>query len=477
LIDRFGGVARPVVRSPAPPTRKKEAMTQFKANSRVKKNISSDLSPTMLDAMLYGACQGYQGSVSANRRTEDALIKRGLITYDHNVMGTDGDHWLYPVITAKGWTFLWETNKVTRPADDDRLPIGSALEEAHPSDPVVTPFPKAWTDALDAAAHRPYGRFPAMVAGSVIASLGERGLATLAPVREDADWETKRGYDFCLTPAGWDAVNLERPADPDRLTLAEALAFVPTADMDGRVKMGFRFTSLGDAARLSLMTVDHPDQPIREGDRVEITWKMSGSKSVGTVDRITDDSVSWAIEEGTRVGQAYSSVYRRVVTIRVLATVEERKHPARLTLERALEEAYAPSEPTGDLDVVWVEGITLKDLLEDVQADQEPTPKPGRKPTVISISARLYRMGFGRYSTILRNTAATTGFMVRKGTMRDTVSVTWRPGSEFDSYSPENYRREVERNREYMAGLYVQALKDAGYKVTSNGYTVTVSPS
>lgn len=448
-------------------------MTQFKANGRVKKNISSDLSPTMLDVLLYGARCGYQGTVNTNRRTEEALGRRGLITCNHNVRDNAGDLWLYPVITLKGWVFLWETNKVTRPADDGRLPIGSALAEAYAgTGPVVIPFPEEWTEAVQEAARRPYGRFPLRTAGSVVASLTERGLAALAPVRESSDWDTKRGYDFCLTDAGWMAANIDRPADdPDRLTLAEALDFVPEADADGRVKNGFRPITTGDAVRLSLMTVDHPDQIILTGYRVELTWKMSGAKSVGIVEQITDDSISWKIEEdGHRTGKVYSSVYRRVVDIRVLATVAEQKRP-RPSLERALEMAFPSAD---DLDTPWADGITFRDLLEEAR---ESKVVSGRKPTVISISAKLARLGFGRYVSILRNTKAHTGFKVREGTVYGTVSVTWAPGSEFDHLEEDRWRQEVELNRAHMSGLYAQALKDAGYAVKYNGYTVTVSPS
>lgn len=556
------------------------------ANDFDVKAVRKSLSPVMLDALLYGARQGYQGSIRTNRRTEDALERRGLITWDHEVRDSTGDRWLSPVLTTEGWALVWYAAKVERPADEGRLPIGSALKEAY--DPTTSEaykarqagtrmltFPESWTEAIHDAARNPYGRFRLATPGHIVAALGARGLATLAPVRLGADPKNHHGYDFCLTDAGWLAAGLERPAnDPDRLSLEEALeyadqmrqdttcvglpdwpvadtrnplegclaeitfpggkrrtvrimvatpealaltenrnnsdggiyeahytvtrglvkfrvlatpeeeergdarlsleealAFLPEAGADGRVKIGFRPTTIGDAARLALMIVDRPNQVVETGDQVELTWKMTGRKTYGTVDRFTEDSISWQCPPDGRGGISYSSAYRRVVTVRVLATRAERERPARPTLEEALELAYPVAD---ELDVPWTEGVTFRDLLEEAR---EPVVRTGLKPSMASISAKLDRLGFGRYAAILRNTAALSGFRVSKGFRKGVVTVSWRPGSDFDHLNGDAYDQEVNRQREHMTELYVQALKDAGYAVRSNGHTVEVSPS
>lgn len=395
-------------------------------NGRVKKNISSDLSPMMLDALLYGARTGFQGTVKTTRRTEDALIKRGLITYDHNVTDDRGDRWIYPVITAKGWTFLWETNKVTRPADDGRLPIGSALAEAYKTGPVVKDFPESWTQALDRAAHRPYGRFPAGVPGRIIAELGKRGLAVLAPVRSNANWDLMVGYDFCLTPSGWLAVNLERPADDGRLTVEQALKIAYPEDFRGRRELG-QIAAGG-------MAVTYLDQVIEQGYLVELTWKASGDKAVGYVESISDDSISIR-RDGP--GTAYTGAYRRVLKIRVLATREERLRGVglgeRLTLEQALEEAY-PAEAT---------------------------------TAVEKVERALTGAGFGKN---VRISLYVSGFVL-VNLDDDRVKVTWKIGEEFDRLPSQEF---VDSARTRMVGLYASTLRGAGFDILErrNGHLI-----
>jgi hypothetical protein len=89
------------------------------------------ISPKMEAELRHAAENGYQGTVAyCNNRTEDALINRDLITYQHNVTDKDGDAWLFPVLTPAGWALVQELSGTGRPADDGRMTPAEALEYA-----------------------------------------------------------------------------------------------------------------------------------------------------------------------------------------------------------------------------------------------------------------------------------------------------------------------------------------------------------
>lgn len=80
------------------------------------------------------------------RRTEDALIRRGLITYDTN----RNDH--YPVITLKGWAYLEASIGFRRRAEDKgRLSLSEALEAAYPAE-YVEPVEDLYREVPEAPA-------------------------------------------------------------------------------------------------------------------------------------------------------------------------------------------------------------------------------------------------------------------------------------------------------------------------------------
>lgn len=83
------------------------------------------LSPTMIEAMEYAATYS-SGEVSVYRRTEGALLARGLISY--SVRGR-------PVVTVAGWAWL-KARGIDRPDDWGRYSLRHALTEAY--DPSVS---------------------------------------------------------------------------------------------------------------------------------------------------------------------------------------------------------------------------------------------------------------------------------------------------------------------------------------------------
>lgn len=85
------------------------------------------VSAKMHEDLLYAANfyqNPYGKFVYSTRRTEDALLRRGLITYD-----VTEDN--YPVITVKGWAYLASQGVKRRAEDPGRLTLEEALEEAY----------------------------------------------------------------------------------------------------------------------------------------------------------------------------------------------------------------------------------------------------------------------------------------------------------------------------------------------------------
>lgn len=94
------------------------------------------VSDVMRDELIYAA-NLYQNSAGvvayANRRTEDALLRRGFITYDTHRADN------YPVITVKGWDYLASTGYKRRAEDPGRLRFDDALTEAYRQPVAATP--------------------------------------------------------------------------------------------------------------------------------------------------------------------------------------------------------------------------------------------------------------------------------------------------------------------------------------------------
>lgn len=86
----------------------------------------SDAMWLVLDA---AAKFGFQGEVICNnRKTEDALIRRGLITYeydDRRFYSVKALGYRYPILTVSGWL----ESGTDRPEDRGRYTIAEALDE------------------------------------------------------------------------------------------------------------------------------------------------------------------------------------------------------------------------------------------------------------------------------------------------------------------------------------------------------------
>lgn len=101
---------------------------------------AAKLSDVMLNEMDYAARIGYQGEmICAGRRTEDALIARGMITYEYNdtTFATRKLGYRNPVLTVAGWAVVCPEG---RPADVRRMTLDEAWDDAHPV---------AWSVAVD----------------------------------------------------------------------------------------------------------------------------------------------------------------------------------------------------------------------------------------------------------------------------------------------------------------------------------------
>src|SRR5258706_881186 len=93
---------------------------------------NSKLTRQMVEVLRYaaGSHQGSAGHVKV--KTENALMERGLLTYDHSVKALNGDPWLYPVLTVAGWSWLWDQYGIERPDDPGRMSLIRAWDDAHP---------------------------------------------------------------------------------------------------------------------------------------------------------------------------------------------------------------------------------------------------------------------------------------------------------------------------------------------------------
>lgn len=94
------------------------------------------VSPKMHEELVMAAnwYQNSRGVVAfCGRRTEDALIRRGLITYDTHQPDN------YPVITVKGWEYLASTGYKRRAEDPGRLTLEEAWDDAHPAEDSAVP--------------------------------------------------------------------------------------------------------------------------------------------------------------------------------------------------------------------------------------------------------------------------------------------------------------------------------------------------
>lgn len=99
------------------------------------------VSPKMHDELILAAntYQNARGVVAwCGRRTEDALIRRGLITYDTHQPDN------FPVITVKGWEYLASTGYKRRAEDFGRLTLDQALAEAYPEPAAKVAEPARW---------------------------------------------------------------------------------------------------------------------------------------------------------------------------------------------------------------------------------------------------------------------------------------------------------------------------------------------
>lgn len=100
------------------------------------------LSSPMQEALYSAARFGYQGElIIDNRKTEDALLRRGLITYDYDARKFAcfvKNGYRNAVLTVAGWA----ASGVERPEDRTRLTLDQAWQEVKVPGTLVDPW--AW---------------------------------------------------------------------------------------------------------------------------------------------------------------------------------------------------------------------------------------------------------------------------------------------------------------------------------------------
>lgn len=182
------------------------------------------LSDQMHSELLFAA-NAYQNArgvlALCPKRTEDALVRRGLVTRDPAVAGNN------PVITVKGWDYLASKGFNRRAEDPGRLSLEEAWDEAvalvQPAEePEAVDVSQTMHDELVYAANfgGNYKGILGCTRPGTEAALIRRGLAVLN--RE------AHGPAPVITVKGWDylaANGIKRPAkDPGRLSFEEAWA-------------------------------------------------------------------------------------------------------------------------------------------------------------------------------------------------------------------------------------------------------------
>lgn len=94
------------------------------------------LSDAMALTLEAAAKFGYQGeTLGSNRKTEDALLRRGLITYDYDARRFAcfvANGYRNAILTVAGWA----ATGLERPKDRGRYTLARAVTEAH--DPTVS---------------------------------------------------------------------------------------------------------------------------------------------------------------------------------------------------------------------------------------------------------------------------------------------------------------------------------------------------
>ena len=150
------------------------------------------ISNAMQEQLDQAAQRGYQGEmVFANRRTEDALRRRGLITNDYDDTTFATKKWGYrnPVLTVAGWAAA----NGERQADPGRYTVEQALEEAYEinATPRALVAPEACSCPDFPALFEQYGHAEACpdFRPTVIDNLEENLMTESTPPLKDTKWK------------------------------------------------------------------------------------------------------------------------------------------------------------------------------------------------------------------------------------------------------------------------------------------------
>jgi hypothetical protein len=308
--------------------------------------MARKLSPVMMNMLdAFARNRGWQYLNSGRTGTRVALMDRGLVEYGRH----DGEMGHY--LTAAGWAAAG----TERPADAvGRLTPAEALEEVErlaASHEEIS----ATAEAYLLSQHF-FGTTPSTPRGSVTGVRGANkitvqvnGAPEVWKVQPGHAWKT--GDDvvkICgdVFSASWTYPLTEYQPDLAG-TLADGTAFIADFKTDADRLPFHDCYDLGHTRCSESNPAPRAAQAVQEGDEVELSWKLSGSKATGWIEQITDDSVSYRLPGDGQPGTSYSAVYRDAVKIRVIRTVEEQRLGRRQFLADALEEAY-PGTP-----IVW----------------------------------------------------------------------------------------------------------------------------
>jgi predicted N-acetyltransferase YhbS len=289
---------------------------------------AAKLSQTMEEALVYLGRGAYRAHLEPERRTLEALERRGMIVWSTDAeLGAVGSYRIHDTtrlwdVTEAGWAFLAAEYDMERPADEGRLTVEEALELVLVDDGAM--YDHTEVTARLRSAHR-YGSgllaHPDYDGSGITGFLVKLGLARLdgeglassyvlstageEAARKDAAFHNDEDGDVAMDADALAAANFaaRRPAAPQergavrQSGAATASALLPTApercgamdtgdldacghcpDCTGETAAKIRITGSGTVSARPLEAVD---APLKAGDRVVVrrsafdTWNRT----------------------------------------------------------------------------------------------------------------------------------------------------------------------------------------------------------